>query len=62
MKVLKVSDMRCEMCVKRINKAFGEEKLPCQVDLGNKTVSVEEGQITKAFEILEDLGFTAEEQ
>lgn len=61
MKTLRVADMHCEMCVKRITKALEGEGIEFSVDLGKKTVSVDAGKVAEAVEALDDLGFTAEE-
>ncbi len=61
MKVLKVEDMHCEMCIKRISNALTEAKIAFAVDLGNKTVCVEEDKVAQAIEELDDLGFEAVE-
>ncbi|WP_317856169.1 heavy metal-associated domain-containing protein [Chakrabartyella piscis] len=59
MKTLKVADMHCEMCVKRISNALTEAKIAFEVDLANQTVSVEESKVAEAVEELDDLGFEA---
>jgi len=62
MTVLKVPDMHCEMCVKRITNAFTEAKLNFSVSLDDKTVSIDgdESAVKKAVSELDDLGFSAE--
>lgn len=60
MKILKVEDMHCEVCVKRISNALTEAGIEFEVDLKNKTVSVEESKVEQAIEELDDLGFDAE--
>ena len=59
MTVLKVEDMHCEKCVERISKAFDKAELTYEVNLSDKTVSVDgcENCVAKAKEILEDRGF-----
>lgn len=59
MTVLKVEDMHCEKCVERISKAFDKAGLAYEVSLADRTVSVDgcESCVSKAKEILEDLGF-----
>ena len=51
--------MHCEKCVERISKAFDKAELTYEVNLSDKTVSVDgcENCVAKAKEILEDLGF-----
>jgi len=62
MTVLKVPDMHCEMCVKRITDALTGAGLNFSVLLENKTVSIDgdEGDVEKAISELDDLGFCAE--
>lgn len=62
MTVLKVPDMHCEMCVKRITNALTEAKLNFSVSLEDKTVSIDgdESAVKKAVSELDDLGFSAE--
>jgi copper chaperone CopZ len=57
---IKVPDMHCANCVRRITEALGEAGLRFSVDLESKTVSVDgcEGCVGSARGILEDLGFT----
>ena len=61
MTVLKVSDMHCENCVKRITKALKDEELNFKVSLGDKTVEIDgdELAVEKAVAALDDLGFEA---
>lgn len=56
---IKVKDMHCENCVKRISGLFDEEGFTYKVDLDNKKVFVDgdEKIIKKALEALDDLGF-----
>lgn len=61
MKILKVPGMMCQMCVNRINKGFSEASIEVQVDLASKTVKVSADSVEKAKDILDDLGFDAEE-
>lgn len=61
MKILKVPDMHCEMCVKRIDKALTSAKIAHKISLADKTVSVDEEKTSAAIEILDDLGFSAGE-
>jgi copper chaperone len=60
MKTLKVSDMHCEMCVKRITTALTSEGINLTISLENKTVSVDDTAVLKAVAILDDLGFTVD--
>ena len=59
---IKVPDMHCEMCVKRITKAMTEAKLNFTVSLENKTVGIDgdENALKKALQELDDLGFSPE--
>ena len=63
MTVLKVEDMHCENCVKRINNALNEAGLTFSVSLADKTVTIDgcENCVKKAIEELDDLGFEAKE-
>ena len=56
---LSVPDMHCPNCVKRIQKSFDGEGLKCTIDLDKRTVTVEDGEVTAAIELLDDLGFEA---
>ena len=59
MYVLKVNDMMCGKCVERITKALNEANITNEVSLENKTVAIDgcEKCLSKAKEILDDLGF-----
>ncbi len=59
---IKVPDMHCEMCVKRITSALTEAKLNFSVSLENKTVSIDgdENALKQALLELDDLGFNPE--
>lgn len=63
MTVLKAEDMHCEKCVARITKALEAAELDFQVNLGEKTVTIDgcEHCVAKAKEIMDDLGFDTEE-
>ncbi len=54
---IKVEGMHCPMCVKRISDALKEAEIEAVVSLEAKTVSVNEKDVEKAKEELEDLGF-----
>ncbi len=62
MKTIKVPDMMCENCVRRITNALTEADLKFQVSLEEKTVTVDgcENCVKTAVSELEDLGFTPE--
>ena len=63
MKTIKVPDMMCENCVKRITNALNEAELKFNVSLADKTVTIDGCDCLKtALEELEDLGFTPEAQ
>lgn len=59
MTVLKVPDMHCENCVKRITKALKDEEINFKVSLGDKTVEIDGDEIAveKAVAALDDIGF-----
>lgn len=61
MKTLKVPEMHCEMCVKRITKALADAGIDCEISLADKTVAVDEAMVAAAKAALDDLGFGAEE-
>lgn len=62
MTTIKVPDMMCENCVKRITSALTGAELKFQVSLEAKTVTVDgdEASVSTAVSELEDLGFTPE--
>jgi len=64
MTVLKVPDMHCENCVKRITKALKDEELNFKVSLGDKTVEIDgdEKAVKAAVAALDDLGFSPTEE
>lgn len=64
MTVLSVPDMHCAKCVERITNALNRDGLVFQVNLEQKTVTVEGAaeQLKTAVETLDDLGFEAAEQ
>lgn len=59
---IKVNDIHCENCVKRIVNALNETGIKFEVSLENKTVMVDgcEHCLKTAITELEDLGFTPE--
>lgn len=63
MRVLKAEDMHCEKCVERITKSMTAAGLDFKVSLADKTVTIDGcgNCVAKAKEILDDLGFDAEE-
>ena len=59
MKKWKCEEIMCGHCVSRIDTALTEANIAHQVDLDNKTATIEENaRMTEAVEILDDLGFT----
>lgn len=56
---LKVPEMHCEMCVKRITNALNDAKLNFSVSLSDKTVSIkgDENAAQTAISALDDIGF-----
>ena len=64
MKTIKVPDMMCENCVRRITNALTEADLKFQVSLEEMAVTVDgcENCVKTAVSELEDLGFTPEVQ
>ena len=61
MTTIKVPDMMCENCVKRITNALTAAELTFRVDLAAKNVTID-GCVKTAVSELEDLGFTPEVQ
>ena len=61
MAILKVADMHCEMCVKRITNTLNEAGLKFEVSLSDKTVKVDgsDEDVKKAITELDDIGFEA---
>lgn len=59
---IKVNDIHCENCVKRIVNALDETGIKFEVNLQDKTVTVDgcEHCLKTAMTELEDLGFTPE--
>lgn len=59
MNILKVEDMHCAGCVKRITEGLKAEGIKAEVSLEDKTVSFEgeEEIVKKAVSEIEDLGF-----
>lgn len=61
--VLSVPEMHCENCVKRIHEAFDKANIQHEVNLADKTVSIEaEDTLKDAIELLDDLGFDAKQK
>ena len=62
MPTIKVPDMMCENCVKRITLALAEAELKFEVSLAEKSVAIDgcEHCVKTAMEALEDLGFSPE--
>lgn len=64
MTTIKVPDMMCENCVKRITNALAAAELTFRVDLAAKNVTIDgcENCVKTAVSELENLGFTPEVQ
>lgn len=64
MPTIKVPEMMCENCVKRITNALNAAELDFTVSLADKTVTINGCQhcLSKAVSELDDLGFSAEVQ
>ena len=62
MPTIKVPEMMCQNCVKRITNALNAAELKFSVDLDTKTVTIDGCQhcVATAISELEDLGFSAE--
>ena len=61
MTTLNVPNMHCGKCLARITNALNEANISFEISLENKTVKVDEANVTKTIEELDDLGFTATE-
>ena len=57
---IKVPDMACGHCEKRIKEALNNIGIECQVVLAEKLVLVKESQQEIAFNEIYDIGFTPE--
>ena len=64
MTTIKVPDMMCENCVKRITNALTAAERKFQVSLADKNVTIDgcENCVKNAVSEMEDLGFTPEVQ
>jgi len=62
MTTLKVANMNCGGCVRRITEALEKAKVTFKVSLENKTVAVDgdEAQVSTAIKAMSDLGFKVE--
>lgn len=62
MTTLKVNNMTCEHCVKRINEALNEAKIKHEINLSDKSVKVEADkmELLEVFDSLESMGYEAE--
>ena len=60
---LKVPDMMCSNCVKRITKALDAEGMKFTVTLGSKTVALDEGaeKVPAAVAALKAAGYEAQQ-
>ena len=58
-KTVKVVDMSCQHCVKRIQKSLDESQVVATVDLQTKSVSFD-GDEFAAIEAIEKAGYTVE--
>lgn len=60
MKTLFAKDIQCNHCTMRIKNAFDHADIQAEISLENKTIKIEESNLEKALDILDDLGFPAE--
>ncbi|CCV64464.1 preddicted heavy metal transport/detoxification protein [Alteracholeplasma palmae J233] len=58
MKVITVTDMSCQHCVAKINKALLTKGVVGKIDLAGHTVSVKEADEEKALVAIEEAGYT----
>lgn len=62
MTTLKTEEMSCNHCVERIQSALKKASIAHEISLENKTVLIEDSDcVSKAVDILDDLGFSAVE-
>ncbi|MBO4962240.1 MAG: heavy-metal-associated domain-containing protein [Clostridia bacterium] len=57
---IKVPDMACGHCEKRIKEVLAKLDISCEVILAEKVVLVEESKLDIAFNEIYDIGFTPE--
>ena len=57
---IKVPDMACGHCEKRIKEALNKLGIECQIILEEKIVLVQEDKLDIAFTEIYDIGFTPE--
>ena len=64
MTTLKVPEMHCNNCVKRITNALNAAELKFTVSLEDQTVTIDgcDHCVAKAISELDDLGFSAQKQ
>ena len=60
MKEIKVNDMSCVNCVRKIQTSLLTKNIKLEIDLKNHTVKVNESNLDLAVETIKDLGYTPE--
>lgn len=60
MKEIKVSNMNCANCTKKINMKLSLNDIDNNIDLDNKTVTVSEADFVKATELIKEAGYNPE--
>lgn len=58
---LHAEDIQCTHCTGRIEKALKKANIKAKISLENKTIEIEDSNKSRVLEILDDLGFPANE-
>lgn len=56
-KEIKVEDMMCEHCVRKITQVLESEGIDSTIDLSSKQVTVDEQDLEDALELIKNAGF-----
>ena len=60
MKDIKVNDMTCMNCVNKITMKLNVNNINSNIDLKNHTVQVEDTDLSKAVELIKEVGYNPE--
>lgn len=60
MKTIKVSNMNCMNCVKKIQGALLKDDINAEIDLKNHTVEVTDKDLEKAVSNIKEVGYNTE--
>lgn len=58
MKIIKVNDMMCKMCVMHLEEALKKARIQGSVSLDNKIVKVDDQDVKKAMDVISKAGYT----